>query len=47
MSDVAKSLNFAERLAALARVTAFPFALPPDEQSRDDSDTRVGRAARR
>ena len=32
MSDVAKSLNFAERLAALARVTAFPFALPPDEQ---------------
>jgi aminoglycoside phosphotransferase family enzyme len=32
MSDVAKSLNFAERLAALVRATAFPFPLPPEEQ---------------
>jgi aminoglycoside phosphotransferase family enzyme/predicted kinase len=32
MSDVAKSLNFALRLAALARRAAFPFALPPEEQ---------------
>ena len=32
MNDVARTLNLAERLSALARPTAFPFDLPPDEQ---------------
>ena len=31
MNDVARALNIAERLSALARPGAFPFDLPPDE----------------
>ena len=31
MNDVARALNIAERLSALARLGAFPFDLPPDE----------------